>query len=47
MASFDVDSFFPNIPNKYLYETINIIIEKMFSENESMITSTKASLNAC
>ena len=32
MASLDVDSLFTNIP---LDETINIIIEKLFSENET------------
>ena len=33
MASLDVDSHFTNIP---LDETINIIIEKLFSENETV-----------
>ena len=33
MASLDVDSLFTNIP---LDETINIIIEKSFSENETI-----------
>ena len=33
MASFDVDSLFTNIP---LNETINIIIEKLFSENQTI-----------
>ena len=33
MASLDVDSLFTNIP---LDETINIIIEKLFSENETV-----------
>ena len=33
MESFDVDSLFTNIP---LDETINIIIEKLFSENETV-----------
>ena len=33
MASLDVDSLFTNIP---LDETVNIIIEKLFSENETI-----------
>ena len=44
MASLDVDSIFTNIP---LEETINIIIEKLFSEYETFITSTKTCLNFC
>ena len=33
MASFDADSLFTNIP---LDDSINIIIEKLFSENETV-----------
>ena len=44
LESLDVDSLFTNIP---LDETIDIIIEKLFSENEKFITSTKTSLNVC
>ena len=33
MASLDVDSLFTNIP---LDETINIIIDKLFSESETV-----------
>ena len=33
MASLDVDSLFTDVP---LDETINIIIEKLFSENETV-----------
>ena len=38
MASLDVDSLFTNIT---LDETINIIIKKLFSENESINITTK------
>ena len=41
MASLDVDSFFTNMP---LDETINIIIEKLFSENETVHNVNKDQL---
>ena len=44
MASLDVDSLFTNIP---LDETINIIIDKLFSENETVYNFNKDSLNVC
>ena len=41
MASLDVDSFFTNMP---LDETINIIIEKLFSENKTVHNVNKDQL---
>ena len=41
MASLDVDSFFTNMS---LDETINIIIEKLFSENETVHNVNKDQL---